>query len=315
MGDKAEIFVEIRRSLLERFIRECGKYEFLIESKEFKIFSRQGGEVDEVLYKLPRQSPMQILEKYRLNFKIVEEQENSEITGYREKINVFNAFLSKSVVSMNADRKAIEAARGSFAQSYEGQKKLYGALITFEDTAVDYYADGNLEERLLTHPGAGDMRTRVDETVGNFRNPYVETALWIKGELLDIQGMIDALKGHSLVLKRQIATEDKRRENQEELEKLSLGKKTFKSFFMSKEGREKDILRLQGDIEQANVDIEDFRKLINFITVYLGALAIDKFQKDKVEQYAKMLNLVGAREVANSYLQGMLAVEVLGLGQ
>ena len=49
---------------------------------------------------------------------------------------------------------------------------------------------------------------------------------------------------------------------------MSLGKTTFKSFFKSKDGKEKEILNLQARIEQANIDIEEYRKLINFITVY-----------------------------------------------
>ena len=59
MGDKEEAFVEQRRSLLERFMRECGKYEYLIESKEFKIFTRSNaGEIDTVLAALPKQTPL-----------------------------------------------------------------------------------------------------------------------------------------------------------------------------------------------------------------------------------------------------------------
>jgi hypothetical protein len=53
LGDKEDGFVEERRQLLERFIRECAKYEFLIESKEFKIFTHQNGEVTDILEKLP----------------------------------------------------------------------------------------------------------------------------------------------------------------------------------------------------------------------------------------------------------------------
>lgn len=52
--NKDDSFVELRRSLLERFLRECGKYSWLIESEEFKIFARQNGEVDTVLFKMPR---------------------------------------------------------------------------------------------------------------------------------------------------------------------------------------------------------------------------------------------------------------------
>lgn len=57
IGDKEDGFVEERRQLLERFIRECSKYEFLIESKEFKVFSRSPGEITETLEKLPKQTP------------------------------------------------------------------------------------------------------------------------------------------------------------------------------------------------------------------------------------------------------------------
>jgi hypothetical protein len=77
-------------------------------------------------------------------------------------------------------------------------------------------------------------------------------------------------------------TESKKRDDQEELEKMSLGKTTLKSFFKSKTGKEQEILNLQAQIEQANVDIEEYRKLINFITVYQGHFAIEKFKKDKV---------------------------------
>ena len=47
---------------------------------------------------------MQILEKYRLNFKIDEEQEQTEIAKFREKINMFILFLKKADVMMEVSR-------------------------------------------------------------------------------------------------------------------------------------------------------------------------------------------------------------------
>jgi len=38
--DKSEQFVEERRSLLERFMREIAKFDYIIFSKEFKLFAR-----------------------------------------------------------------------------------------------------------------------------------------------------------------------------------------------------------------------------------------------------------------------------------
>lgn len=57
LGDKEDGFIEERRSLLDRFIRECAKFEFILESQEFKIFARQTGEVGDSLEKLGDQTP------------------------------------------------------------------------------------------------------------------------------------------------------------------------------------------------------------------------------------------------------------------
>ena len=68
LGDKEDGFIEERRSLLNRFVYECSKFNFIIESKEFRIFARYVGEVADTLERLPRETPTQILEKYRLSF-------------------------------------------------------------------------------------------------------------------------------------------------------------------------------------------------------------------------------------------------------
>lgn len=40
MNKNNELFVEERRILLERFLKEIGKHEYIVMSAEFKIFSR-----------------------------------------------------------------------------------------------------------------------------------------------------------------------------------------------------------------------------------------------------------------------------------
>lgn len=44
---------------------------------------------------------MQLLEKYRLNFKIDEDMDNSEVIRAREKITAFTAFVKKSIQVMD----------------------------------------------------------------------------------------------------------------------------------------------------------------------------------------------------------------------
>ena len=68
LKNESDAFIQERCSLLERFMKEAAKYDYIIFSKEFKIFSRGQAEIDKVLQAMPKQTPMQVLEKYRLNF-------------------------------------------------------------------------------------------------------------------------------------------------------------------------------------------------------------------------------------------------------
>jgi len=46
--------IEDRRQLLERFVKEIAKFDYIVFSKEFKVFARGSGEIDKVLSSLPK---------------------------------------------------------------------------------------------------------------------------------------------------------------------------------------------------------------------------------------------------------------------
>lgn len=114
--------------------------------------------------------------------------------------------------------------------------------------------------------------------------------------------MMDAMAGRDKMILMQQKCEEKKRDKQTELDKMSMGKTTLKSFFKSKSTIEKDILNYQADIEQLNIDIEEYRKLVSFITIYQGQLAIEKFKRIKVTQYMKVLNSFSVKEISNAHL-------------
>ena len=41
----------------------------------------------------------------------------------------------------------------------------------------------------MTHPSAGDMKERIENTSKAWKNPYKDMYIWLKGELLDIKGI------------------------------------------------------------------------------------------------------------------------------
>ena len=56
-GNDSE-YVEERRQLLEKFLKDCSRFDYIIFSKEFKLFSRGQGEIDKSLNQLPSQTPL-----------------------------------------------------------------------------------------------------------------------------------------------------------------------------------------------------------------------------------------------------------------
>lgn len=186
-------------------------------------------------------------------------------------------------------------------------------LMKYEDVAMAYYADQDYNKRILTHPTAEDLKDKLASNLKKVKNPYTDAYLWIKGEFLDISGMYDCLQGREGVMKAQLNTEQKKKDDQKELEKLTVGKATLKSFFKSKSQKESNILTLQAALEIADQEIIDFKKLINFLTIYHGEVAIPKFKHAKSKMYLKALNSFCVKEISNAHLCATLYHSLLDM--
>lgn len=139
-----------------------------------------------MLDKLPKQTPSQILEKYRLNFPKIQEESANEMATYRERINVFSSFLSKCQTANVQNRDSMMNSVKEHAKQANQYKDLYKLMMDYEESAIEYFSENRMEERVLTHPKAGDLKEKVSNTISSFKNPFLEAALWIKGEMLDI---------------------------------------------------------------------------------------------------------------------------------
>ena len=76
----------------------------------------------------------------------------------------------------------------------------------------------------MTHPTAEDLKEKLATNLKKVKNPYRDAYLWIKGEFLDVQGMYDCIQGREGVMRAQLNTENKKKSDQDELAKMSMGK-------------------------------------------------------------------------------------------
>ena len=75
------------------------------------------------------------------------------------------------------------------------------------------------------------------------------------------------------------------------------------------------MLNLQAGIEIAEQEIEDFKKLITFLTIYHGQIAIPKFKRAKAKMYLKAINNFCVKEISNAHLQATLCHSLLDVGK
>lgn len=212
VGNNDDNFVEERRSLLERFMKECGKYDYVTHSKEFRLFAREKGDIEKMLSALGKLTPMQILEKYRLNFNIDEDQEGSPMAHYKENIIDFQLFLRRAIPVMEIQKKQMKKMMLTRDDQDASYITIMNALQRYEDNNLEFYSEEDASKRILTHPDSnGEVKEKVEITYRSVKNPFRETYLVLKGELLDLKGMSDALSGRELVVKQQSGTESKKR--------------------------------------------------------------------------------------------------------
>ena len=97
-------------------------------------------------------------------------------------------------------------------------------------------SDGDRTKRVISHPVAADLNDKISENIGKWRNPFKEAWMMLRGEMLDIKAMMNAMQGRTNQEVLQQKAEAKQRDKKAELEKMTLGKTTLKSFFKSKSG-------------------------------------------------------------------------------
>lgn len=93
---------------------------------------------------------------------------------------------------------------------YKQSRQLIENLIKYEETNVDFYSEQNMEKRMFTYPDAQAFKEKLELTFQTFKNPFRDAFIWLKGELLDLKGLNDALLGRDSVIRAQANMEQKR---------------------------------------------------------------------------------------------------------
>lgn len=73
----------------------------------------------------------------------------------------------------------------------------------------------------------------MDLLINKLNNPFVDMYHWCKGEIYDLQALVDAVARCENVEKEQKKLEEKKKNTQADLENVNQGRKTVRTIFKS----------------------------------------------------------------------------------
>lgn len=89
----------------------------------------------------------------------------------------------------------------------------------------------------------------MDNLMNQMGNPFVDMYHWCKGEIYDLQALVEAVTSKDNVEKEQKRLEAKKKNTQADLENVNQGKKTVRTIFKS----DKDTSGMMSTIENVSI--------------------------------------------------------------
>lgn len=95
---------------------------------------------------------------------------------------------------MRTDIQAIAKIQKHYEDAYQHDLQVIHAMTKFEQTAIDYYANGDDKQQTLGQPSVEEhIKGKGEECLYGLKNPFAEISHWIRGELLDMEGIKTAI--------------------------------------------------------------------------------------------------------------------------
>ncbi len=184
-GNKEILFIKERRYYLERFLRKLAKYDFIINSEEFSLFSRPNGDVEKLLSKLPKMPTGVIVERMRKGADINERMyDMTEKEKYNNLIVDCSFVIKKVLPHIKTMKKSIANFRATKTAQINNYKILYGILDKYEELNMTTY---NHKKLVITDSDNKDViKDQMSHMIENLKNPYDEMYHWCKGEIYDL---------------------------------------------------------------------------------------------------------------------------------
>ena len=285
-GNMDPIVIKTRMRLLNRFCLNLSNIEYLYKAEETNIFRNNIPDVANAINKLPELSLSEILARMKEAFP--EYNENYDIIVGKSKFDAFDTFLTVCEKKINEFKSSVDSA----SEKREIDKKQFLELIkgfsNYEKDNMMIYADNNENSLIFFNPSYSNLSEKVLKLKQEMINPFVALRDWLQEEILDVEGMKEALKQIRNLLETESKLKDKLNSLEEDLKKGQQGQvNIFKSIFKKKEDIIAEMEKEKEITQQKIVDIGEIIKIVGDNMEN----QIEIFKNDKTLNYYKYLKM------------------------
>ena len=224
--------------------------EHIINSEEFIAFSRPQGDIEKNIQRYGKITPATMIDRIKTATGINEKiYDLSDRERFNMSVTEFSFFTKKVLPILKTMKKQIENFKAIKNASIANYKLYFNLLDKYEEQNFMVYSE-NAPERLVFGSNDRDqIREQVDKMIFDMKNPFAEMYHWCKGEIYDIQAVAEAIAGRDNVEKDLKKMEGKKKNTQEDLENVNMGKKTIRTLLKN----DKDASGMINSIENVSL--------------------------------------------------------------
>ena len=222
--NKDQRFLDQRKHYLHRFLKKLAGFQYLIDSAEFKTFSRQDSQATSTLFRKSEPAPaksmslQQIFENLSIHLDIVDTDNmfDNQIAdtiisnvGNERKVNdkeidAFHTFANLKLKELAVLSAQVAVYMQNTIQEKKNMQLFFEMMASREDgyseqfgdeggAAFQYVLRGKAEE--LGDVGKeGGLMDQAQTVCGGLKNPYFNLFHWARGEIQDIRAILESIK-------------------------------------------------------------------------------------------------------------------------
>lgn len=165
---------------------------------------------------------------------------------------------------------------------------LFNKLTEYEHTGLQYYADGDMNEKVLTNP-SHDYEKSTMNLVERLGDPYSHIIEWLRMEIYDLHGLQESIEGVKN-LQKKIQTEKGEIQNLKDyVDDLNQEKTSFKKIWMKVTFRSMTADQCMQKIFELESQVDAWEQVLEYVTYYIPMVVFPRFKRDRGTQYLQFL--------------------------